>query len=106
MRPMIPWRMVVFCVCLLSAAAGLRASPLDSWTVQYMGLNNDLFGVAFGKGTFVAVGTNGLILTSANGLDWTPRSSGTTNDLNGVAFGNGSFVAVGNVGTILTSSDG
>jgi hypothetical protein len=51
----------------------------------------------------VAVGWNGAILTSPDGVTWTQRDSGTSNNLSGVAYGNGTFVAVGWHGTILTS---
>ena len=56
--------------------------------------------------SYVAVGRNGTILTSTNGITWTSRTSGTTNSLFGVTYGKGLFLAVGVSGTILTSSDG
>jgi photosystem II stability/assembly factor-like uncharacterized protein len=52
----------------------------------------------------VAVGFNGMILTSPDGTNWTSRTG--TGNLQDVAFGNGQFVAVGQNGTILTSPDG
>jgi hypothetical protein len=58
--------------------------------------------VTYGNGTFVAVGRNGTILTSRDGVNWTQRTSGG-NQLKGVAYGNNTFVAVGEYGTILTS---
>ena len=62
--------------------------------------------LAFGGGTFVAVGDSGIALTSSNALAWTSASTGITNSLFGVANGNGIFVAVGSAGIILTSADG
>jgi hypothetical protein len=62
--------------------------------------------VAYGNGTFVAVGNGGTILTSPDGVSWTQRTSGTSNSLSGVTYRNGTFVAVGLGGTILTSPDG
>jgi hypothetical protein len=58
--------------------------------------------------TTVAVGDNGLILTSTNGTTWTPATSvpSTANALRGVAVSNGIWVAVGDAGTVFTSSDG
>jgi photosystem II stability/assembly factor-like uncharacterized protein len=54
----------------------------------------------------VAVGANGTILRSANGIDWTASASGTTNALAAVACGSPrSCVAVGSGGTLLTSGD-
>jgi hypothetical protein len=64
---------------------------------------NWLFGVAYGDGLFVAVGEDGIILTSPDGVDWTAQTSGTGNDLNGVAYGDGLFVVVGDRSIILTS---
>jgi photosystem II stability/assembly factor-like uncharacterized protein len=52
---------------------------------------------------FVAVGSNGTILTSTDGTTWIQQTLGTTNGLSDVTYGNGMFVAVGSNGTILTS---
>jgi hypothetical protein len=59
--------------------------------------------VTYGNGLFVAVGEDGAILTSPDGVNWTRRTSGTRNGLESVTYGNGLFVAVGEWGTILTS---
>lgn len=67
---------------------------------------NSLIGVAYGNGTFVAVGSGGTILTSTDGSGWTKRISGTDNLLQAVTYNNGIFVVVGDHGTILTSPDG
>jgi len=72
--------------------------------------NTYLSGIAFGTNTFVAVGANGIVQTSTNGVDWTPQTSGTSKSLFRVTRGNGIFVAVGEArgatGVILASSDG
>ncbi|HVN13312.1 MAG TPA: M4 family metallopeptidase, partial [Kineosporiaceae bacterium] len=60
-------------------------------------------GITFGGGTWVVVGWNGNIFTSADGGTWLAADSGTTIELDDVAYGDGRFVAVG--GTILTSTD-
>ncbi|MBI4584051.1 MAG: hypothetical protein HY717_08515 [Planctomycetes bacterium] len=65
--------------------------------------------VAFGNGTFIALGDRGthtVILTSRDGRAWAPASSGTSTYLHGVAFGKGKFIAPGLGGTVLTSVDG
>jgi len=54
----------------------------------------------------VAVGDNGIILTSSDGNTWTSPNFGTSVNLRDVTFGNSLFVAVGESGTILTSTDG
>jgi len=61
-----------------------------------------LLGIAYGKGLFVAVGINGTILTSKDGISWT-RQKLEIGHPNDVACGNGRFVAVGYHGIIFTS---
>ncbi|MGD8192156.1 beta strand repeat-containing protein [Brevibacillus ginsengisoli] len=65
-----------------------------------------LYGVTYGGGQFIAVGEQGAIYSSPDGVAWTQRTSGTTTLLNGISFGQGMYVAVGNSGQILTSTDG
>ena len=62
---------------------------------QSSGTTNFLHGVTYGNGIFIAVGGDGTILTSADGITWTSRTSGTTSNFYGVTYGNGTFVAVG-----------
>lgn len=64
---------------------------------------NTLNSVIYGNSLFVAVGNNGMILTSPDGTTWTIKNSGTTYLLSSVTYGNGQFVAVGDSGVILTS---
>ncbi|MBI1766861.1 MAG: hypothetical protein HYR67_00625 [Bacteroidetes bacterium] len=67
---------------------------------------NPLSGVAWSGSQFVAVGGNGTIVTSSDGITWTPRTSGY-NSLSGVTWSGSQFVAVDRWnGTILTSPDG
>ncbi|HBI22552.1 MAG TPA: hypothetical protein DDY37_08275 [Legionella sp.] len=56
----------------------------------------------------MAVGFDGVILTSQDGVNWTQQSSGTVRNLNRVVWVNNGnqFVAVGSFGTILTSPNG
>src|SRR5258706_576432 len=83
-----------------------RADPLDSWTWRNPLLTGKaLHSIAFGSGQFVAVGSAGTIVTSADGRSWAVRQSGTGSNLSGVAYGNGQFVAMG-YDDILTSTDG
>jgi hypothetical protein len=81
----------------VAVAAGAGWGYLDLTHLR----GNDLRGVAYGNGLFVAVGDRGTILTSPDGVNWTERTSGT-NWLFGVTYGNGTFVAVG--GTKVPSS--
>ncbi|MCP4153893.1 MAG: hypothetical protein GY757_39570 [bacterium] len=79
------------------------------WTwnpAEYSGLS-DLKAVAFnGASIFTAVGNDGTILTSADGINWIQRSSGTVSHLLGVKYVNSHFVALGFDGTIISSTDG
>ncbi len=62
--------------------------------------------VALAARTFVAVGDEGTIETSNDGIAWTAQTSGTTANLHGVAFANTAFIAVGDGGTVVRSVDG
>ena len=61
-------------------------------------------GVCYGNGKFVAVGFNGKIAYSSDGINWTAASSPVDVTLVDVCYGNGKFVAVGNQ-KILYSMD-
>jgi hypothetical protein len=52
---------------------------------------------------FLAVGPEGIILTSVDGVKWTRQDSGITEDLVGIAGVNGQFMVVGTLGTVLRS---
>ena len=54
---------------------------------------------------FCAVGNNGLIMTSPDGVNWTKRNTITGNNLLDVVYYE-KFIAVGIYGVIYTSSDG
>lgn len=102
--------MILALMLTLPALPAIAAPP----SVQWRGLSSvpavDLTGVAYGNGSFVAVGAGGTILVSANGTDWAQKASGTELGLKGVAYGNGLFVAYGDgnpaYGLVLTSPDG
>ena len=65
-----------------------------------------LLDIAYGNGVFIAVGDNGTIRTSSNGISWTTRTSGTTENLNGVSYKeSGEFIVVGDNNTILLTDD-
>jgi hypothetical protein len=57
-------------------------------------------GVIFSKGMFIAVGQNGTIIASPDGINWSYRTTGVTNELRGLTFGNTTFVAVGDSAVI------
>jgi hypothetical protein len=75
-------------------------------TLRDPGVRSGLNGIA-GSGTLlVVVGDDGLVLTSADGINWNPRSSGSTASLRAVAWSGTTFVAVGDGGVVLSSPDG
>ena len=94
----------VFLITLFSVNASAFLN--DNWHVRTSNTNNQLNGIGFGKGLFVAAGVSGTIVTSLDGKTWTTQAPVTANTLDNVTYGNGIFVAVGDVGTILTSPDG
>jgi hypothetical protein len=97
------WALALAVGCGQPATASAQAL---TWTWQNpYPTRSALLGVTYGKGVFVAVGVNGVILTSSDGYDWTLQSSGTTAPLHAICFGQNTFVAVGESGTVLTSLD-
>jgi hypothetical protein len=100
-------------IVLVNLARIIRADPLDDWTLRAKSPVS-LSAIAYGNGQFVAVGSAGAILTSADGADWVSRESGTQRNLAGIAYGGGQFVAVGAAlrgtgefdGFVLTSTAG
>ncbi len=64
------------------------------------------WGVAWSGTRYVAVGTHGAIMWSADAATWTRSTSPVTVDLYRAVWAGTQFVAVGDQGTILTSPDG
>src|SRR5437867_3697097 len=93
-----------FAALAMMGAATVRAQ--ETWRGLNSGTTVPLWSVTFGGGRWVAVGEQGIIVTSTDGVTWTRRSSGSTRWLVGVGYGNGRFVAVGEAGMILISDDG
>lgn len=61
--------------------------------------HNQLTAAFIGNSLFVAMGINGTLLTSLDGLTWTTSDSHTSQPLNGSAFGAGTLVVVGGATT-------
>ena len=51
---------------------------------------------ATSSGLFIAVGQEGVILTSPDGTTWTSSTSGSSENLWNSYYGNSTFVTVGN----------
>jgi hypothetical protein len=76
---------------------GIAASR-DGITWNYRRFTNQLSsvllrGIAFGNGTFVAVGDRGTIVTSTDGSSWALQSAGTNSPFYSVAYGKELFLA-------------
>ena len=87
-----------------------------SWTQMTVGNGNlpsglpaasPLLSIAYGASKFVAVGANGLILSSnSTGTVWTQSTSGVTTAILQVIYWNSAFWAITSDGKILTSTTG
>lgn len=85
------------------ASLGATAGPLTS---HGGGATANLRHVTRAAGLYVAVGNEGRLFTSPDGLSWSPRPSPSTNNLRSVAYGAGRFVAVDEAGGLCLSSNG
>jgi hypothetical protein len=102
----------VLVLALVGQAACLTAlgqesdDPLDNWEWRNpLPTGGALWTIEFANDQFLAVGSAGEIMATADGVSWSYRISGTNETLNNVTFGNGLYVAVGEAGTIVTSPD-
>lgn len=86
-------------------AAIFRSPDGFKWSAVSLPVLPELRGVAYGGGTFVAVGDDGTILRSTDGGTWTASAAPGTTSLRSVAYGGGAFVAVGGT-SVYTSPDG
>ena len=79
------------------------------WTERIPAVNSSWTSSCYGNGLFVAVASNGKVMTSPDGLNWTEQiPAETDNTWMSVCYGNGLFVAVAQDGThrVMTSPDG
>jgi hypothetical protein len=62
--------------------------------------------VVYNDNTFIAVGDNGTVQLSSNGINWTPSASPSNENLKGVSYQQDStFIAVGDNNTVIISDD-
>ena len=100
---------IFFFICYVSfiSVHTANSDPLDNWHQRGAGVTaEDLEAVVYGNGTFIAVGRNGTIVSSADGVLWTSLNSGTTKWIKAISYSNQSFKAVGWEGVYLTSAEG
>jgi hypothetical protein len=94
------------------AATVLTSPDGVIWIDRTAPATNALLSVAYGNGTFVAVGSSyatiqrRVILTSLDGINWSERTSPGSGFLTSVAFGGETFAAVGPCSNLLTSLNG
>lgn len=85
-----------------TSSAGLESGARSQ---NYTNASSEhLYGAGYGNGQFIAVGDNGVAMSSVDGKNWTAGDTGVSTRLEGVAWGDGSFVVVGAQGTIIQSS--
>ena len=80
-----------------------------SWTLRGTVVTADvrIIDLAFGGGTFVAVGDNNAIYSLDNGATWSRGTFSGVGGLSRVSYGNGRFVALNRTGdAVLVSADG
>jgi len=83
----------------------IAPGPLDGWTLRQSNTSNHLYAVTFGNGRFVAVGDQGRVVVSADGITWTERKVPEINYFTSITWGQGLFVAWGDPRFIVTSQD-
>ena len=114
-RTFVYWIGLMVLLLPLAAAQHALAAECSEWEwVDPVPQDNTLDGVTYGDDLFLAVGVDGTIISSANGMEWTEQHGATTSDdLKAVTWGADQFVTVGfhadypdYYGAILTSPDG
>jgi len=94
----------------LSFVNTAHTGPIN-WQTRRTGTRAEIKAVTYGNGVFVAVGTNGTILRSGDGIFWNFRNNPAEKNFNDVVFGNGFFLATADTGNfdrseVYTSADG
>jgi hypothetical protein len=84
---------------ILSSTNGFKWTKRNSRTPQ------ELYGITYANGSFVAVGQRGTILSSTDGVSWARLNSNIQELLGEIIYANGVFVALGWGGAIFSSSD-
>lgn len=83
------------------------SADMKEWKIEKSDNADALNSVIFAKEQFVAVGYNGTILVSKDGLsNWTKAASPTGSDLMNIVYDGVRYIASGENGTIVHSTDG
>ncbi len=75
------------------------------WSAQNAGVSDNLVAVNHVNGRYFALGENGVLLSSVDGIDWTEQTTNTVNTLRQIAASTDRYVVVGDTGTVLDSTD-
>lgn len=97
---------ILISTVLSLAVRHLHGDGLDQlqWRNPYP-TGNDLVGVAFGGGLFVAVDSAGYVLSTVDGVSWQNGGSSTVKNPKALIHAGGKFVVTGENGGIATSED-
>lgn len=76
-----------------------------TWKEEFAGYNINLHDIAKSQDMLVAVGDNGTILYSRDGISWSKGESATSKSIQSIVYGNGKFIAFAD-GEIISSTDG
>ncbi|MEK3876544.1 Ig-like domain-containing protein [Paenibacillus sp. FSL M7-0420] len=78
-----------------------------TWTDRESGVTENLNDIIHTgtDGEYVAVGDNGIVLTSTDGVSWTPSDGSFGMNWNGVSYGDEKLVLVGDSGFIMIKND-
>ena len=101
----------VFKVVIQCGAPGAVAAT--DWVSRTSSSVDQWSSIAYGNGTYVAVGYDGGVMTSTNGISWTTGNTGIANrSWSSITYGEGIFVAIAwgdeiiSTAGIMTSPDG
>lgn len=99
---------LVVALAIFLVPATARAATGVDWDLRASAADNEWTSVAYGNGTFVAVGGSGVqrVMPSPDGVTWTARTAAADNYCMSVTSGNGLFPAVASAGAgnrVMTS---
>ena len=95
------------CDVAVAQSGAIYVFENDEWRLQINSTGHPLSDVVYGNGRYVAVGDDGIILTSTSGHVWVEEPNIiTTEDLIEIKFYDGFFICIGDNGTVLVSNDG
>lgn len=97
--------MLVLSIMLISVETSADNTPLYNITRNDTIAAGEIYEVEYVNGKFIAVGYDGVIKSSEDGVTWVGGITKYHSNLHGTAWGNGHYIAVGDFGMILESPD-